>query len=166
MELIHKLGIDWKLLLAQIVNFFILLLVLWKFVYRPVLTMLEKRSKTIEKGIHDAKAAEERLAQIEKLREEKMAETAKEVGKLLEAARADAEAMKKDIVAAANSQAEDLLRRAKLQMTEEKEKIVQDAKREVTAFIVAAAAKILEREFTSADQKRLADVIASASEAI
>jgi F-type H+-transporting ATPase subunit b len=161
MELIHKLGIDWKLLIAQVVNFFILLFVLWKFVYRPVLDMLEKRSKTIEKGIHDAKTAEERLAKIEKLREERMTETAKEVGKLLEGARVDAETMKKDIMATANSQAEDLLRRAKLQMAEEKEKMVQDAKREVTAFIIQAAGKILEREFSSADQKRLADVIVS-----
>mgnify|MGYP001588456271 CR=1 FL=1 len=64
MELISKLGIDWKLLVAQIVNFFILLFVLYKFAYKPVLEMLEKRSKTIEKGIHDAKASEERLKEI------------------------------------------------------------------------------------------------------
>lgn len=160
MELIHKLGIDWKLLLAQVVNFFILLAVLYKFVYKPVLEMLEKRSRTIEKGIHDAKAAEERLLKIERLREEKMAETSKEIGKLLEQARADAEIMKKDIMTTANLQAEDLLRRARLQMAEEKEKMVQDAKREVTAFIVQATGKILEREFSATDQKRLTEAVA------
>lgn len=160
MELLHKLGIDWKLLLAQIVNFFILLAVLYKFVYRPVLDMLEKRSKTIERGIADAKAAEERLIHIEKLRDEKMNETAKEIGRLLEQARSEAEAMKKDIVATANSQSEDLLKRARLQMAEEKEKMVEDAKREVAAFIIAATGKLLEREFSSVDQKRLATAVA------
>lgn len=160
MELIHKLGIDWKLLAAQIVNFFILLVVLYKFVYKPVLDMLEKRSRTIEKGIHDAKAAEERLIHIEKLRDEKMNETAKEIGRLLEQARSEAEAMKKDIVATANSQSEDLLKRARLQMAEEKEKMVEDAKREVAAFIITATGKLLEREFSSEDQKRLASAVA------
>lgn len=161
MELIHKLGIDWKLLIAQIVNFFILLFVLYKFVYRPVLEMLDKRSKTIEKGIADAKASGERLAHIEKMQAERMAQTEKQVGKLLDQAKADAEAMKKDIVAAAHAQAEDLLRRNRIQMEEEKQKMIQDVKKEVTAFIVLATGKLLEREFSAVDQKRLADVIAN-----
>ncbi|MBI2638657.1 F0F1 ATP synthase subunit B [Candidatus Peregrinibacteria bacterium] len=161
MELIHKLGIDWKLLIAQIVNFFILLFVLYKFVYRPVLDMLDKRSKTIEKGIADAKESEQRLIHIEKMRETRMAETEKAIGKLLDQAKIDAEAMKKDIVAAAHAQSEDLLRRSRIQMEEEKQKMIQDVKREVTAFIMLATGKLLEREFSSADQKRLADVIAS-----
>lgn len=161
MELIHKLGIDWKLLIAQIVNFFILLFVLYKFVYRPVLEMLDKRSKTIEKGIADAKASEERLTHIEKMQAERMAQTEKQVGKLLDQAKADAEAMKKDIVVAAHAQAEDLLRRSRIQMEEEKQKMIQDVKKEVTAFIVLATGKLLEREFSTIDQKRLADVIAN-----
>lgn len=160
MELLHKLGIDWKLLIAQIVNFAILLFVLYKFVYKPVLEMLEKRSKTIEKGIRDAKESEERLVKIEKMREERMAQAEKEIGRLLDQAKNDAEGMKKDIVAAANAQSEDMLRRAKIQMTEEKEKMIQDVKSEVTRFIVLATGKLLEREFSAVDQKRLTEAVA------
>lgn len=159
MELIHKLGIDWKLLIAQIINFAVLLFVLYRFAYKPILELLDKRSKTIEKGIHDAKAAEERLQAIEKTRQEKMAETARACGKLFEEAKSQAEAVKKDIVATANSQSEDLLRRARLQIEEEKVKMVQEVKAEVAAFIVNATGKILEREFSAADQKRFADVV-------
>ena len=56
-ELITKLGIDWKFLIAQIVNFLVLLFVLYKFAYGPILAMLEKRQKKIEKGLKDAEAA-------------------------------------------------------------------------------------------------------------
>lgn len=160
MELLHKLGIDWKLLIAQLVNFFILLVILAKFVYRPVLDMLDKRSRTIEKGMHDAKAAQERLEQIEKLRVEKMNETAREISAMLEKSKSEAEAMKQSILHTAQTQAEDLLRRAKAEMAEAKEKMVQDAKREVAALIVSAAGKLMEREFSAADQKRLADAVA------
>ena len=160
MELISKLGIDWKLLVAQIVNFFILLFVLYKFAYKPVLEMLEKRSKTIEKGIHDAKASEERLKEIEQTRRKILDEAAREVGKLLEKAKADAEAMKKDLMADANEQAEDLLRRTKALVAEEKEKMTEDVKKEVAKFIILATGKILQREFSDSDQKRVDDAVA------
>jgi F-type H+-transporting ATPase subunit b len=159
MELLTKLGIDWKLLVAQIVNFFILLVVLYKFVYNPVLNMLDRRSKVIEKGITDAKLSEERLAQIQKMQDEKMAATSREIGALLEQAKVDAEMVKKDLIATASLQAEDLLRRAKVQNAEEKEKMLYEVKREVASFIVDAASKILEREFSHADQKRLAEAV-------
>jgi len=159
MELLAKLGIDWKLLVAQIINFFILLVVLYKFVYKPVLGLLEHRSQVIEKGVRDAKESEEKLRKIEQMNEEKMAATAKEVGKIFDKAKVDAEAVKKELIANASAQAEDLLRRAKLQITEEKEKMIQDVKSEVGRFILSATGKLLEREFSGADQKRLADAI-------
>jgi len=60
-ELLTTFGINWKLLLAQGFNFGILLVALWWFLYRPVLDMLSKRQSVIEKGVHDARAAEEQL---------------------------------------------------------------------------------------------------------
>lgn len=161
MELITKLGIDWKILAAQIVNFFVLLFILYKFAYKPILGMLEKRSKIIEKGVHDAKASEERLKEIEETRRKILDEAAREVGKLLEKAKADAEAMKKNLMTAASEQAEDLLRRTKALVAEEKEKMTEDVKKEVAKFIILATGKILQREFSDMDQKRLADAIAS-----
>ena len=166
MELLTKLGIDWKLLAAQIVNFFILLVILYKFVYKPVLDLLEKRSKTIEKGIADAKASEERLKEIEQTREKSLRNTEKEIGKLFDQAKKDAEAMKQSIVSAANVQSEDMLRRTRAQMEEEKQKMLGDVKREVTAFIIQATSKVLEREFSAADQKRLAEAITKEMKAI
>lgn len=159
MELIHKLGIDWKLLIAQIINFLILLLVLWKFVYNPVLAALEKRSKTIEKGLRDARESEEKLQEIEKLREARLAQAEREVGKLIEKAKNDAERLKKDLLLAAQNQSEDLLRRTQLQLQEEKQKMIQEVKAAVSTFIIRATGKILEREFSDADQKRLTEAI-------
>lgn len=159
MELLTKLGIDWKLLVAQIINFFILLVVLYRFVYKPVLDTLDKRSKTIEKGMHDAKKSEEKLLEIERLREQRLAETSREIGRLLEQAKRDAESVKKDLTAAAQAQADDLMKRTKIQIEEQKQAMIEEVKAEVTMFIVKATGKILEREFSADDQKRLADAI-------
>lgn len=160
MELIHKLGIDWKLLIAQIINFAILLVVLYKFVYHPVLAMLEKRSKMIEKGIEDAKKSEELAKNIDAERALKLAEAERKVGALLNQAKTDAESMKKSILEEASRQSEDLLKRAQFQIAEEKGKMVEEAKREVIDYAVLAAAKILEKEFDAAHQKKLTEAVA------
>ena len=65
MEVLAKIGVDWKLLLAQVVNFLVLLWVLRRFAYRPMLEFLEKRTKRIESGLRDAKLATQKLSEIE-----------------------------------------------------------------------------------------------------
>lgn len=159
MELISKLGIDWKLLIAQIINFCILLGILYKFAYKPVLGALEKRSKRIEQGLKQASESEERMREIDKMRDVKLREAEHQVGKLIEDARKDAERMRKEIVDAANSQAEALVIRAKTQIEEEKVKMVADLKHEIAGIVIQATGRILEREFSNADQSRLTEAI-------
>jgi len=50
-ELFHALGIEWPILIAQVVNFAILLVVLWKFVYTPVMRLLDARREGVLKAI-------------------------------------------------------------------------------------------------------------------
>ena len=73
MEIFSKLGIDWRLLLAQVVNFLILLFVLRRFAYTPMLRFLEKRKNRIEKGLKEGKLATEKLLQIAKKEKEILA---------------------------------------------------------------------------------------------
>lgn len=166
MELLSKLGIDWKILIAQVINFAILLFLLAKFVYKPALTMMEKRRKLIEKGVKDAEDSAKRLKEIDELREQKLTEAHREIGKLLDSARKDAEGLKKEIVAAAQTQSEELVKRARSQMVEEKDRMMEDLKREVTGIIVQATGRILQREFSGDDQKRLLQALSKEMESM
>lgn len=166
MELLTKLGIDWRLLVAQIVNFAILLAVLRAFVYKPVLEMLERRSKTIEKGLRDAKEGEEKLNKAEKFQDEKIAQAEREVGRILESARHDAEKISKQIVVDAHTQAEDILKRARFQLEEEKVAMMEALRRHVTDLIITATGKILKREFSDSDQKRLSEALLKEMETV
>ena len=71
-ELIHKLGIEWKLLLAQIVNFIILLILLRKFLYKPLLKLMNNRRQKIVEGLEKAKKGEEEFQKIAELREKEL----------------------------------------------------------------------------------------------
>jgi F-type H+-transporting ATPase subunit b len=77
-ELIEKLGLNWKLLLAQVVNFLIVLTVLRLTVYKPFVRMLHERRNRIEKGMQDAEEAGKRLSEAGLVKQEKLAEAEQE----------------------------------------------------------------------------------------
>lgn len=63
--LIGQLGINWKLFLSQAVNFFILLLILRAFVYKPLLKVIKERNRRIQEGLKRAQEADVRLKEVD-----------------------------------------------------------------------------------------------------
>src|SRR3989344_4186362 len=70
--LLGQLGINWKLFLSQAFNFFILLLILRAFVYKPLLAVIKKRNEKIEEGLENAKVADIRLKEIDGIAKDKI----------------------------------------------------------------------------------------------
>lgn len=70
--LLGQLGINWKLFLSQAFNFFILLLILRAFVYKPLLAVIKKRNEKIEEGLEKAKVADIRLKEIDGIAKDKI----------------------------------------------------------------------------------------------
>lgn len=156
MELISKLGINLGMLIAQLVNFLLLLFVLKKFVYGPVLEKLEQRKAMIAKSVSDARNAEDTLKDIEKARAEMLEKTKSQSLAMIEAAATSAEEAKNSITESARREAQEIFEQSKLQIAREKEKMLKEASEELGKLVVKAAEKIIEREFTPEDQKRLA----------
>ena len=73
-EFLSQFGIDWKLFVSQLVNFFLILIVLKFFVYNPVVKMLKERSKKIKEGLDKAEEAGVRLKEIDAIGKEKIKE--------------------------------------------------------------------------------------------
>ena len=97
MEILKNFGIQPILLLAQIVNFTIILFVLKKFFYRPITKVLEDRKKRIEESLKNADEIEARLKKTEG-----------KTAQILEEARAQAQ----NIIATTNSEAEKIYEKA------------------------------------------------------
>jgi F-type H+-transporting ATPase subunit b len=142
-ELFSKLGIDWKLLIAQIVNFLILLFVLYKFAYGPILAMLEKRQKKIEKGLKDADEAHKKLTESEEKQKEILRKARVEAKEILEKAHTQAEKSKSEMTNEAKVQAEKIIANAKADIEHEKEKTIAEIKSEIGGLVVAAAEKVI-----------------------
>ena len=97
-ELIHNLGIDWKVLIAQIVNFAILLFLLKKFAYKPILKILNERRQKIEEAIERSKSVDLRMQEIETLKQQVLDQARKESESILKAAEEAAQEVQENIL--------------------------------------------------------------------
>jgi len=142
-SILTTFGIDWRLLLVNAINFGILLLGLWYFLYTPIMNMLEARRKKVARGVQDAEAAKRALQEVEASRSVKLAEAGKQADDLLASARAAAAAKERELIGQGENSAGALVREAEAQARELKARAVQDSKQEVAKLIVLGIEKAL-----------------------
>lgn len=143
MEALGVFGINWKLLLVQAVNFGILLLVLWYFLYRPLMNMLEERQHKIERGVKDAEEAQEVRKQADEEKQSVVAEAHNTAESIVSGAKTQAQKEKEEIVQSAQGTKEKMLSDAQSQADAEKQQILSSAQKEVAQMATVAAAQIL-----------------------
>lgn len=136
-------GIDWHLLLINAVNFGLLLLGLWYFVYGPVMRMLDERRKVVAEGVEAANKAQAELAQVEASKGEKLAAAGKEADSIVAAARSAGTAREREIVAAGEANAAQIIEQGKREADELKAKALQESKAEVAKLIVLGVEKAM-----------------------
>jgi len=154
-ELIKTFHIEVNLLVAQMVNFAIVLWVLYKFAYKPVLKTLNSRTNKIEKGLADADAAGKKLEEIVEKEKVVLAKAKKEAQELIRTAEEQAKANSMSIVLEARNQGEKLLLGAKSQIEQEKNKMLSEVKGEIANLVVLATEKIIGEKLDKEKDKEL-----------
>ena len=155
MELLQKLGIDWRLLIAQIINFLILLLILYKFLYKPILHLLENRKEKIEKSLRDALKLEEELTKTKEFKEQELGKAKREAQQIIEQTQKNAETLGQELKEKTKKEVEKLVIEAKSRVAEEKEKMLTEVKKEATFLVVAAAEKVVGKIIDEKTQRKL-----------
>lgn len=159
MEILGNLGINGKILLAQIVNFFLLMYLLKRFLYKPLLDIMQERQRRIKIGLRNADESEKRLREIEERSEKQFEKTAKEVDRILEKAHIEGEEHRKDIVREAQEEVTRIKEEAKSALQKEKERIIMDVRTEMGDLAVQIAKKIIKEKITDEDKKKLMDSV-------
>lgn len=155
MDLIKGLGIEPELLLAQVFNFLILLLVLYKFLYKPILDLLEKRRKTIEESLQTAeKIKQEDLALVVK-KQEILTQAREETLKIIKEAKKEGEEIKKEILQKAEEEARRILEGARISIKEEKEILFEELKKEIADLAILISSRIITKRIDKKDEERL-----------
>ena len=154
-ELLHALGIQWYVLLAQVVNFAILIFVLSRYAYRPILRIIDQRRQVIADSIAKAKEIDQSKEALDAERVRVLRKADEEAGALLGRAKEEAEHMRTDIEKAAKAQADLIVQKGMKQLEHERISIVREIQEKLATAVVSAAEKILRRSFSDDDQKRL-----------
>lgn len=154
-ELITKLGVEWKLLIAQIINFAILLFVLKKFLYTPLVKFMNARKEKIITGLEKAEKAEQAFAKIQKQKEQELAKIHKQAQEIIVKAKESADKKQQEILKSTEKKAQKIIDDAKQQIKAEKEIMIKQIRGDIAVLVADATQKILEQEMNEQKQKDL-----------
>ena len=147
------LGLNWKLFAAQLVNFGILLVVLWKFVFIPVAKKMQERTSKIDKSLKDAQDIEVQKKQFAEWKDQEMAKARKQAAEVITASQTEAGKVRQQILDQAKAEQEKLVKQAKEQIASEKNQALSDIKSQVADMITGAAEKILRKNLDAKADK-------------
>jgi F-type H+-transporting ATPase subunit b len=157
LEFFEAFGVDLPKLLFQVINFLLLLYLLNRFLFKPVLARLDERSARISKGLEDAEVAarDRELARAE--REAAVSEARKEAADLLANANKIAADTRDEILTKAREDAEKVSQRAQEEITAEKDKAMAELRTHVADLALEAATKLIRSDMNATTQRRLVE---------
>jgi len=150
------LGINLRYLLAQILNLVILFVVLYKFVFKRFLTMLDERSAGIKKGLEDARIADKRAAEAEEAYRERIEQAERERRAVLAKAAQEAEKLKEDVLAKAREEAHQIIAQEREDFEAQRQQAAAELRGQMTDLVMQATRKVVEQTMVDeARQRRL-----------
>jgi F-type H+-transporting ATPase subunit b len=142
-------------ILFQLVTFIILLALLKKFAWGPLMGIMKQREEHIASEIN---AAEQSRVEAKQLIEEQrtlLKEARTEAQGLIENAKKQGDVQREEIIALARAEADRLKESAKLEIEQQKEQAVAAIRDQVASLSVLIASKVIEKELSAADQEKL-----------
>jgi F-type H+-transporting ATPase subunit b len=147
--------VDPGLYFWTIIIFLVLLFLLMKFAWKPLLAMLEKREENIRIALLDAEKARDELANVKEDTEKLLNEARTESQAIVAAGKKNAERMKDEIIEKAQSKSDVLLAEVKKQIQVEKERAIADVKAEMVNLSMEIAQKLIKKNLTKEDNLKL-----------
>jgi F-type H+-transporting ATPase subunit b len=146
---------DPGLFIWTILTFLVLVGLLAKFAWRPLLQALEARQQTIAKSLEEAQRARTELERIQRESAQMMAQARVEAEGVIARSRADAEALREELKQKARTEAASIVKNAERQIQLETARAVQQIRSEAVDLSVAIASKILRRQVSKEDNQAL-----------
>ena len=154
---LQTLGITWPKLIAQFVNFSIVLFVLWKFAYKPVFAMLEARREKIAEGIANAEKIKAELAGTEVSRQEILTKAGDQANQIIAEVREAAARVREQETQKAVAAAGRIIAKAREATAQDHALMLAELKREVGRLVVQTTATVTGKILTPEDQRRLTE---------
>ena len=148
---------DPGLFIWTIITFLVLLALLAKFAWRPLLRALESRQDSIRRSLDDAQKAKQELERLHAESAEIIRQSRVEADAIVSRSRGDAERLREEMKQKARAEAEAIVKNAERQIQLETGRALQQIRREAVDLSVMIASKLIQRNLTKEDNERLID---------
>ncbi len=139
------------------VNLLILVLLMKKFLFKPVLNMLEARDKEINEMYSKAEVAQKNAEALESEYNEKLSSAKEEASKIMKDAKHDATLRSEEIVGEAKKEASAILEKAQKEIVREKETAISEIKGDIANIAVNIAQKVISKDLNEKDHEKLVE---------
>ena len=156
---IQTFHIDWKIIIAQSINFVIVLGVLYFFALKPIKKLMSEREARIRKGILDAKTNAETLTNTKKEYDAVIMKAKEEALSLFQQGKRDANIKKIEMLKDAEKEVNNMILNGKKVLISEKNKMIEEAKQEIVSLVVKATEKLLKSEYNETFDENTIDQI-------
>jgi F-type H+-transporting ATPase subunit b len=148
---------DPGLFIWTIATFLVLLFLLARFAWRPLLQALENRQASIRKSLDDARQAKEELERLHEQSAQIIKQARAEAESIIAESRADGERLREDLKQKARAEADTIARNAERQIQLETGRALQQLRHEAADLSVMIASKLIQRQLSKEDNQRLID---------
>ena len=153
------LGISLSTLLAQIAAFVILLVILYFFAYKPVLKMLDERSRKIKESIDEVQKVKEQALQTEEEFKKKIESASKEGQEVISKAMRTGEEARKRAQEEAKQEAQALVEKARMEIQRERNEAIGELRQEFADLTIVAAEKVIGKSLDKETHRQIIDKV-------
>jgi F-type H+-transporting ATPase subunit b len=152
---IDALGFNLPALIAQLINFTLLLIIFRLLLYKPLLNILDQRKQRIEEGLQASDEAKRRLSETESEVKKEMDRARQEGQALITQAQQAANRLREEETQRARAEAEQLIERARGEIALERDAAIADLRREFAGLAVTAAERVIKKEIDAGTHRQL-----------
>ncbi|MAI88404.1 MAG: ATP synthase F0 subunit B [Candidatus Marinimicrobia bacterium] len=149
------LVLDPGLFVWTILSFLLLMFILSKFAWKPLLKMLNEREEKIRTAIEKAENAEKKLETLNEQGEKILSDARSESQKLLLSTKETAQNLKEEIEREAKQKATSIIDQARVQIQAEKNQVLSEIKNELSSFSIMIAEKLIKKNINKDDNMKL-----------
>jgi F-type H+-transporting ATPase subunit b len=157
MDVLTTLGIDLPDFLWHTANFLVLIYLLSRFLYRPVTSMLDERTRRIQESLEAADRARAEVAQADRDRDELLATARREIQEMMATAQQVAERIQSAARTAAQQEAQRIVETARQEAEAERAQAMAELRREVASLAVLAAERVISRSLDDQAHRQLVE---------
>ena len=144
-------------LIAEVIAFFLMVLILAKWVYPPIMRVATQREKQIEEGVRAADEAKARLESVQEQVAQTLNEARDQAREILARSHREAVVESDEVHERARRDADALVQRAQSEIAAERDRAIQDLRGEVSTLVVDAASKVIGETLDAQAHRRLID---------